>query len=148
MTSFLFTFLGLASVCWLAARARETRGGFLRETACRFLSLLPAEKAFLLLFAAALCIRGGSKTNAPAGAPQQPESYQSPIINLQSPFPDLQSLIINHQSSISNSPSLTPGQYAAGFALVSVSTNAAPWPAAPSNAAAHPPWAVYAAAED
>lgn len=60
----LFTFLAAASVLWLIARARENRGGFLRETACRFLSLLPAEKAFLLLFVTALCIRGGSKTNA------------------------------------------------------------------------------------
>ncbi|MDD4623169.1 MAG: hypothetical protein PHG71_08025, partial [Kiritimatiellae bacterium] len=83
MTRFLFTFLAAASALWLIARAHETRGGFIRETACRFLSLLPAEKAFVLLFAAALCIRGGSKTNAPAGAPAPPEySLQLPDSSL------------------------------------------------------------------
>ena len=45
-------------------------------------------------------------------------------------------------------PRLSTNQYLAGFALVSVATNTAPWVAVPSNAVAHPPWVRYGVAED
>jgi RHS repeat-associated protein len=45
-------------------------------------------------------------------------------------------------------PRLTTNQYRAGFALVRVATNAAPWFAVPSNAVLHAPWTRYGVAED
>ncbi len=45
-------------------------------------------------------------------------------------------------------PDLTADQYKAGFALVSVSTNAAPWPAEPPDAVRHEPWTRFGLAED
>jgi hypothetical protein len=45
-------------------------------------------------------------------------------------------------------PRLTTNQYRAGFALVRVATNAAPWFTVPSNAVLHAPWTRYGVAED
>src|SRR5690606_35260271 len=45
-------------------------------------------------------------------------------------------------------PRLTTNQYRAGFALVRITTNAAPWFAVPSNAVLHTPWTRYGVAED
>jgi len=83
MTRFLFTFLADVSALWLAARARETRGGFLRKLIRRFRALHILEMLFLAIFAAKLCIHGGSKINTPAGAPAPPEySLQLPDSSL------------------------------------------------------------------
>jgi hypothetical protein len=139
----LFWFLGIAFVLWFIARACETGGGVFRERMRDFRALPRADRALVLMLVVALCIHGGSKPSAPAGAPAPAPAaqYQGPAAG-SAPSPAASPY------GGATPGSLTPGQYAAGVALVSAATNPAAWRAAPSNAIVHAPWTVYGVAED
>ncbi|HRT28299.1 MAG TPA: hypothetical protein P5527_00760, partial [Kiritimatiellia bacterium] len=130
-----FIFLGIAFVLWFIARICETGGAFFRDPIRDFRAQSRFDQVFIAIFLIACCVSGGSKRKVPAGPPE--------------PVPAAVSSAVQAASRATpSSGSLTPGQYAAGVALVSAATNAAAWLAAPSNAVVHAPWAVYGVAED
>ncbi len=136
-----FIFLGIAFVLWFIARACET-GGVFRDPIRNFRAQSRFDQVFIAIFLIACCVSGGSKRKVPAGAPDPVPAAVTSAVPGGAP------------SAVQGAPPgatpgfLTPGQYAAGVALVSAATNPAAWRAAPSNAIVHAPWTVYGVAED
>jgi hypothetical protein len=103
----------------------------------QFRSLPPFGKLLAIVFLATFIVKGSTKTNnAPPPSPPSGDMVFDGGIQLQP------------EGGEFTGPRLTTNQYRAGFALVRVATNAAPWFTVPSNAVLHAPWTRYGVAED
>ena len=103
----------------------------------QFRSLPPFGKLVAIVFLATFIVKGSTKTNN-APPPSPPPGGMDFDGGLQ----------MQPEGGEFSGPRLTTNQYRAGFALVRVATNAAPWFTVPSNAVLHAPWTRYGVAED